>query len=101
MKNTIIQLHSTTPEQFKNDLKSMFEDSLKKFKLETSSYNPEKILTREETANILSISLVTLWSWTKNDIIRAHRIGNQVRYKQKDITEALQKVNGNSTSIEQ
>ena len=98
MSVNVIQLHNTTPEEFKNEIKSVIDNALEKFKLENNSADPEKILTREETAKLLSISLVTLWSWTKKDIIRAYRIGNQVRYIYKDVIDALQKINGNVQS---
>ena len=38
----------------------------------------DQLLTREETAKLLSVSLVTLWDWTKKDIIPAYRIGNKI-----------------------
>ncbi|XKX05240.1 helix-turn-helix domain-containing protein [Tenacibaculum maritimum] len=53
----------------------------------------DKLLTRKQTAEILQISLVTLWSWTKNGTIKAYRIGNKIRYKESEIIEALQTVN--------
>ena len=51
------------------------------------------LLTREETSKMLSVSLVTLWDWTRKDIIPAYRIGNKVRYKKHEVLQALQKMN--------
>ena len=53
----------------------------------------DQLLTRDETAKLLSVSLVTLWDWTKKDIIPAYRIGNKVRYKKGEVLNALQQMN--------
>ncbi|MCL9806940.1 helix-turn-helix domain-containing protein [Flavobacterium amniphilum] len=53
----------------------------------------DQLLTRLETAKLLSISLVTLWDWTKKDIIPAYRIGNKVRYKRSEILKSLNQKN--------
>ncbi|CAA0242662.1 conserved hypothetical protein [Tenacibaculum maritimum] len=53
----------------------------------------DKLLTRKQTAELLQISLVTLWNWRKEGIIQAYRIGNKIRYKESKIIEALQTVN--------
>ncbi|CAA0168213.1 helix-turn-helix domain-containing protein [Tenacibaculum maritimum] len=53
----------------------------------------DKLLTRKQTAEILQVSLVTLWNWTKKGTIKAYRIGNKIRYKESEIIEALQVVN--------
>lgn len=52
----------------------------------------DELLTRQQTADILQISLVTLWNWTKKNIVPAHRIGNKVRYKKSEILNALQEI---------
>jgi excisionase family DNA binding protein len=49
-------------------------------------------LTRKETAKLLCISLPTLNEWTKTGILKAHRIGNRVLYKEKEVIEALVEV---------
>ena len=53
----------------------------------------DQLLTREETAKLLSVSLVTLWDWTKKDIIPAYRIGNKVRYKKSEVLKSLNQKN--------
>ncbi|MDM1140051.1 helix-turn-helix domain-containing protein [Empedobacter sp. R132-2] len=47
------------------------------------------ILTREETARLLSISLPTLWNWTKKNILTAYGIGGRVYYKKDEVINAL------------
>lgn len=52
-----------------------------------------ELLTRQETAKLLDVSLPTLHSWTKKNILQAYRIGNKVRYKKDEVLKALHKVN--------
>jgi hypothetical protein len=42
---------------------------------------------------ILKISFVTLWDWTKKDVLPADRIGYKVRYKKSEALESLKKIN--------
>lgn len=51
------------------------------------------ILTREETAKLLSISLPTLWNWTKKNILTAYGIGGRVYYKKDEVIQALIQIN--------
>ena len=53
----------------------------------------DKLLTRQQTADILQISLVTLWTWNKNNIVTFYKIGNKVRYKKSEVLNALQSTN--------
>lgn len=87
----IIQIENITIEELKNELITKFKQLLKSF-LEQQE-KVDELLTRQETANILKISLVTLWNWTKKDIIPAYRIGTKVRYKNREVLESLKKRN--------
>ncbi len=51
------------------------------------------ILTREETAQLLSISLPTLWNWTKKNILTAYGIGGRVYYKKDEVINSLIQIN--------
>ncbi|WP_299160099.1 helix-turn-helix domain-containing protein [uncultured Eudoraea sp.] len=51
-----------------------------------------ELLTREETAEYLKISLSTLWHWSKKGILPSYGIGNRVYYKRIEIEEALIKL---------
>ena len=93
MTKKIIQIEVTSSEDFKNEIICDLKQVLQDFVCSIQSNNEETLLTREETAEMLSISLVTLWDWTKKDIIPAYRIGNKVRYKKSEVNLALQKKN--------
>lgn len=51
------------------------------------------ILTREETAKLLSISLPTLWNWTKKNILKSYGIGSRVYYKKDEVINSLIQIN--------
>uniref|UniRef100_UPI0039A72FAA helix-turn-helix domain-containing protein n=1 Tax=Ornithobacterium rhinotracheale TaxID=28251 RepID=UPI0039A72FAA len=53
----------------------------------------ETLLTRKETAQMLSVSLVTLNNWRKSGVLIPYRIGNKVRYKENEVLNALQAMN--------
>ncbi len=63
--------------------------------LQQSVKPPQKttLLTRKDVAELLSISLPTLHSWTKKELLISYRIGNKVRYKQEEVLQALQNIN--------
>lgn len=49
-----------------------------------------KIYTREETKDLLKVSLGTLNNWDKNNILKPKRIGRRNYYYESDIKQALE-----------
>lgn len=92
MTKSILQIETVTEEEFTDKLllgvKKMF-DSFS----DTSNKNTDQLFTREETAKFLSISLTTLWDYTRKGIVPAYRLGNKVRYKKSEVMEALKQMN--------
>lgn len=68
-------------------VEKVFDKKLKS--LSTPKEKELKLLTRKDTAKLLRISLPTLHDWTKNGIVKAHRIGNRVLYKFDEVNQAL------------
>ncbi len=91
MTKQILQVENTNNEDFKNEILNGVKIILTEF--QKSTVKDDSLLTREETAKMLSISLVTLWKYTKNDVLPAFRIGSKVRYKRSDVLLALQQMN--------
>ena len=91
MTKQILQIENTSSSEFIPKLIG----EIKSFLKEDSQYKKEEeiLLTRAETAELLSISLVTLWKYTKNNLFPAYRIGSKVRYKKSEILQALQQMN--------
>ncbi len=91
-----IQTFTTTYEEaeFKALLAECVSETVQKqiAQLINPSLPEKQILTRQETAKLLNISLPTLHDYTKRDIILAYRLGYKVRYKLVDIQSALLKI---------
>jgi excisionase family DNA binding protein len=92
MKTNLIQIENTNADDFKNEIINGVITALKTFESKSQN-NSEIILSREEAARLLSISLVTLWDLTRKDKIAAFRIGNKVRYRKSDVLNALTQKN--------
>lgn len=90
MKETI-QIENINSEDFKNEIIDGVMEQLKKLTQNlTVTTETDALLTREETAKLLSISLVKLWSLTKEKAFPVYYIGKSVRFKRSEILGALQ-----------
>ncbi len=90
MKQTL-QIENTNSEDFKNEIINGVVEQMKNLAHNfTAKAENEILLTREETAKLLSISLVSLWSLTKENKLPVYHIGKSVRYKQSEILNCLQ-----------
>ncbi|MDO5106427.1 helix-turn-helix domain-containing protein [Capnocytophaga sp.] len=87
-----IQIQGISAETLLGQIKEVVKELLPKSQPQVQ--NPtERLMTRHEVANFLGVSLVTLHSWTKANILTAYRIGNKVRYKESEVLNALQQMN--------
>ena len=93
MSKQILQLENTNANDFKNEIVKDVTNALKGYAETLQNPDNDKLLSRQETAELLSVSLVTLWDWSRKSIIPAYRIGNKVRYKKSEILQALQQMN--------
>ena len=50
----------------------------------------EELLTRQQTAKLLGITLPTLRKYTRDELLPGYRIGTRVRYKRSEVIGALQ-----------
>ncbi len=92
MSKEILQVENTNSDDLTNKIVKDLIIGLKTIWVQNQN-NSEIILSREEAAKLLSISLVTLWDLTRKDKIPAFRIGNKVRYKKSDVLNALTQKN--------
>lgn len=72
-----------------------FDNLESQIKLLQQQPNPstDRLITRDETAKLLGVSLVTLHNWTKANILIAYRVGNKVRFKENEVLASLQQIN--------
>jgi len=61
---------------------------------ELESFDKEKaeFITRNQTAQILGISLPTLNEWSKKGIIKSYKISTRVRYKREEVLQSVKNV---------
>lgn len=90
------QTFTTTyePTEFKTLLADCISESVRSEILKViSNQKPDKtIYTRQETAELLDISLPTLNEYTKQGFIVAYRLGYKVRYRLEDIQNSLTRI---------
>lgn len=90
MEKKIIQIESTTVAELTDIISDKLLEKLEKRIADNNlKNNDEELLTREETAKLLKVSITTLCHWTKNKKLIAYGIGNRVYYKRGEIMSAL------------
>lgn len=95
--NQITQVHSISPEEFKNEIIAGVKKSLKEFGKTFKPAEEEVWLTRNQLKEMLSVSLTTIHNWCNEGILTPYKIGCQTRFKKRDILEILE--NSNSKAL--
>lgn len=82
-------LISLTVEKLENIIENKISKAIEKLKLKQVETSPkaDKLLTRNETASLFGISLVTLNKWSKLGILKSYKIGGKVLYKQSELEQ--------------
>ncbi len=89
----IFQIDGISSIEFKDEITSIIRAELKNLSENSTTKQTIDFITRQETAEILNVSLSTLLNWRKAGIITAYRIGNKIRYKKSEILDSLTKIN--------
>lgn len=89
MKNILFSEISL--EELKTAISEAVKSEVNKLNLHKPPSETEYI-TRQETAEILGISLPTLNDWSKRGIIPSYRIASRVRYKKAEVENSLSQV---------
>ncbi|WP_274474212.1 helix-turn-helix domain-containing protein [Mangrovimonas aestuarii] len=85
-------LHTIELSDIKKVIEEVLEQKLKGVQTPTTQKKEYTLLSRKDTAKLLCVSLPTLHDWTKTGIIKAHRIGSRVLYKEYEILESLKQI---------
>ena len=90
-----IQITGVTVEELADEVANKVMLKIENYLKELSKKKNDEILTRQEVADYLKISLVTIHSWNKYGILNPIRMGNRIFYKKQDILDVLeqQKIN--------
>lgn len=78
-------------ERFKPLIADVVAKEFEKHKL-TLNAGPDDLLTRKEVTKLLGLSLPTITRYTKTGLLKGYRIGMHIRYKRKEVLEALQQI---------
>lgn len=89
MKNIMIE--GTSMVEFQQKIEEIISTCLGQ--IEIREKENLEYLTRQQTADFLQVSLVTLNNWSKKKILTPHRMGNRVYYKMQDILNSMKPIN--------
>lgn len=89
MQSNSILLQNVSPEQFTELLTNVFKTQLEDLKNNFNTHNPDELLTREQTCELLQINSSTLFHWTNKGKVKAYGIGNRRYYKKAELLECL------------
>lgn len=84
-----ILLHGITVEEFKEMLQEALRTQFMGHNAAENRSDPDVLLTREETALLLKISLTSLWKWTNSGKLRSYGLGNRRYYKKSEVLASL------------
>ncbi len=88
MQNSIL-LQNVSPEALTELIKEGVKSQLEDFKKTLNIQNPDELLTREQTCELLQIDSSTLWHWTNKGKVTAYGIANRRYYKKAELLECL------------
>ena len=94
----------TSPEQIiyqikGSDLANIIDKAIKETAAEVeaklkAAQTPDELLTRQQVADLLGVTLTTLFHWNNKGILPTIKIGSKVRYRRSDIEQTLNKRRG-------
>ena len=85
-------IFSIPESEFKNLIRDAVLNAISEVTPQHQEKESTELLTRNETAKYLGVSLPTLNDWTKTGKVKGYRIGGRVRYKKVDVLNALHQI---------
>lgn len=92
---TQVQFIQVSPQELASLIQESVKQSLPTTPLPLIESKQKEILTRSETANLFSISLVCLHDWVKKRILKPYKVGNKTYFKRSEVLEVLSSSNRN------
>jgi excisionase family DNA binding protein len=83
-----IQLIQIPKEELMQDFEQVVYKVLEKLKFNNKPQEKE-LYTRQETANLLGVSLTTLFHWNNQGVLKSIKKGRKVYYSKKDVFNHL------------
>jgi hypothetical protein len=88
-----VQFISITPEQLQNAIIKGVKLQLEELKKSFQPKEPNKYITRQQVAEMLSVDLSTVHNFSVRGTIQKYQIGGRVLYKLTEVEEAIIKLN--------
>lgn len=88
-----ILLNQVSPEELHNIIINSVKTCLKDLDRIFQPHQPVELLTREEAAKKLKISISTLNNWVAKGILPTHGLGGRIYLKNSEIEKAIVKLN--------
>lgn len=88
-----VQFIQVSPQELANLIQESVRQSIPTTSLSSRESKQKEILTRIETANLFSISLVCLHDWVKKKILKPYKVGNKTYFKRSEVLEVLSSSN--------
>ena len=93
---TQVQFIQVSPQELATLIQESVKQSLPVQPHPSIESKQKEILTRIETANLFSISLVCLHDWVKKKILKPYKVGNKTYFKRSEVLEVLSSSNKQS-----
>ena len=97
-----IQFIGTSP----TELASLITDGIRKQIENLNRVNPsnekdspKEIMTRKETAELFSVSMVTIHDWVNSGIIKPYKVGNRTYFKRSELINVMDLSNQKECAI--
>ena len=88
-----VQFIQVSPQELATLIQESVKQSFPTTPLSSTESKQKEILTRIETANLFSISLVCLHDWVKKRILKPYKVGNKTYFKRSEVMEVLSSSN--------
>jgi hypothetical protein len=75
-------------DELKNQLAALHSE-LAEIKTNLQPKEPQKYLTKKETAELLKVNLSTLFNWQRTGVLTPVQLGGRVYFRVKDIESAI------------
>lgn len=86
---TSTTIENITPDELIESVRRVVKQEIADLQLER---NAPKYFTRREVADLLKITLPTLFDYTRTGKIKGHRIGTRVLYSEEEVMKSVKEI---------
>ena len=97
-----IQFIGTSPTELASliaDGISKHIENLNRFKSSSEIDALKEVMTRKETAELFSVSMVTIHDWVNSGIIKPYKVGNRTYFKRSELLSVMDSSNKNECAL--